>query len=279
MADEYIDNENMVSYNKYKEPHDSNAATKEKSCNKQVPTKNVLVTCFQVEDEATFETFFVLCDECINYKRDRAVASTRNGKYYKCSVLWGKKDFGNKKRKTNSPSNFNERLLNAVDDKPNQEESKRRSNRKITPNQKYVSDKNAEACNQPIEEICNATINIGMSQNNYTIQNKPIIDKKNTTTTTSTKFKKNKELEREIQSLKASLNKLEKKYDQEVNKLNKKKASLESKLQQSQERENQWFLKWTDNNNIIHQLNTTVTDLKKEVKELKGMATRFVKNL
>ena len=84
MTDEYIDNTNKVSYSKY-EPRNSNTTS-----NKQEPPKNLL-TCYQVEEEGTFETSFVLCEKCMNFNRDRVVVSTRNGIYYKCTVtvfLW-----------------------------------------------------------------------------------------------------------------------------------------------------------------------------------------------
>lgn len=229
MADEYIDKEAKVSYNKYK-PRDCKV-TKEKSNNKQEPS-NHLLSCYQVEEEATFDTVFELCEKCQNFKRDRIVATTRNGTYYKCTILWKRKYFGNKKLKPNPPLSFNERLLQ-VDDKPAQEGVKRRSNRSITPSRKYISDQNAKDCNQPVEEICNSTINIDTPNqtSNDTPPTKLIND---SNTTTSKKFKNCKELEREVNSLKDSLEKLQNKYDNDSNKWKEKKASLKSVFEQSE---------------------------------------------
>ena len=190
MSDEYIDNENNVSY----KPHKPRAVT----CN-DAADEGVL-TCFQVDEEATFESPFVLCAKCLNFKNDRLITNVTNkGRHYSCTNKWKRKHLGNKKRKPNPPLNFDGRLQK-VDIIPNQDnESKRQSKRLITPNRKYATDKPLEVCNQPnlvrcktaindknIEatpnntstDICNSTINID------NVETPPNIPINNTSTTT-----------------------------------------------------------------------------------------------
>ena len=95
------------------------------------------MTCFQVDEEASFESPFILCSACSAFKNDRLISNIKNDQstskiIYKWTLYWKKRPLGNKKAKPNPSFNA---LLEKVAHPPNKGgELQQWSSRKITPN-------------------------------------------------------------------------------------------------------------------------------------------------